>query len=203
MILAEDIYYENELQENISAEELRKQYNDGIIIWINGSGTAPNGKPGAYRCVLDYMGHVKYMEKQLPGATANQTMLTGAIEAIECVNKPLRIYLIVPTALGFASGFKGKGPNAVLIQQLCEVVKEKQCMLTEVQFINGGDTIKRFVYMCNPDKSKAELPEKQKKEGQNRYKEILYKECIAKVVQVLEAKGVAKELIEEVKNIRP
>ena len=68
--------------------------------------------------MIDYMGHVKYMEKQLPDATANQAMIMGAIDAAQCVNKPIRLYLISPVALGFANGLKGKGSNGDLIQQL-------------------------------------------------------------------------------------
>ena len=59
MILPEEIGYECEIQENISIDELRKDYKESIIIWLNGSGTSPDGKSGAYRCVLDYKGHTK------------------------------------------------------------------------------------------------------------------------------------------------
>lgn len=206
MILAEEIGYECEIQENISIEDIRKEYAEGIIIWLNGSGSSPDGKSGSYRCVLDYRGHVKFMERQLPGATANQTMITGAIDAIQCVNKPLRVYLIAPTALGFVNGFKGKGPNGSLIQQLCESIKEKGCQLTEVQFVNGGDAIKKFVYLCNPDKSGLHAYEKQREEKQKAkksYKEIVYNECLSKVIQVLAKNGVDNSLIEAIREIRP
>lgn len=210
MISAEEIGYGSEIQENISVEAIREEYTDGIIIWLNGSGTSPDGKPGSYRCVLDYKGHVKFMQKQLPGATANQTMITGAIEAIQCVNKPLRVYLIAPTALGFVSGFKGKGPNGYLIQQLCECIKEKGCQLTEVQFINGGEAIKKFVFSCNPDKTDLTAYEKgkadkqkEKKAYNERYKEIVYNECLSKVIQVLMKNGVDNSLIEVIREITP
>ena len=210
MILAEEISFESEIQENICVEDIRKEYSEGIIIWLNGSGTSPDGKSGSYRCVLDYRGHVKFMERQLPGATANQTMIIGAIDAIQCINKPLRVYLISPAALGFVNGFKGKGPNGSLIQQLCECIKEKDCQLTEVQFINGGNEIKKFIYSCNPDKAKMSEYEKQQNEKQKskemyreKYKESIYNECLLKVIQVLTENGVDNSLIEMIREIRP
>lgn len=206
MIFSEEIGFENELQENISIEDIRKEYNDGIIIWLNGSGASQEGKMGAYRCVLDYKGHVKFIEKQLPEATANQSMITGAIDAVQCVNKSVRIYLITPTALGFATAFKGKGTNSVLIQQLYEIIKQKNCQLTEVQFINGGDAIKKFVFSCNPDKTQINLYEKQrekKQENRMKYKEMVYQECLEKVAQILRKNAVDTDLIEAIREIRP
>lgn len=203
MVSAEEIGYENEIQENISIEDMRKEYANGIIIWVNGSGMSPDGKPGSYRCVLDYMGHVKYMEKQLPDATANQSMIMGAIDAVQCVNKPIRLYLVSPTALGFVNGFKGKGPNGALIQQLCEAIKARKCQLTEVQFMNSGDAIRKFIYACNPDKSKTDALERQHEKKKNRYKEVIYDECLTKVVQILRGNNVDKTVIEAVENIKP
>lgn len=203
MILPAEIGYECEIQENISLDDLREAYKDGIIIWLNGSGTSPDGKPGAYRCVLEYKGHTKFIEKQVPGATANQSMLMGAIEAVKCVNKPLRIFLISPTALGFASGFKGKGPNYSLVEQLCEDIKEKDCVLTEVQFINGSASIKKFVYSCNPNQSDVEQFQRKQEEKSNRYKEIIYRECLLKVEDVLANHGIDKSIIEAIRGIRP
>lgn len=203
MITAEEIGYENEMLENMEIDDIRKQYQDGIIIWLNGSGMSPYGKKGSYRCVLDYLGHVKFMEKELLEVTGNQAMIMGAIDAIQCVNKSIRLYVVAPTALGYVTGFKGKGPNGKLMQQLYEIVKEKKCQLTEVQFVNGAESIKRFVYSCNPDKKKLELYEKQQEDKRNRYKEIIYDECISKVVQELLCFGVEKSIIEKIRNIKP
>ncbi len=203
MVLSEEIGYACEIQENISVEDIRKSYNDGIIIWINGSGESSDGKSGKYRCVLDYMGHVKYIEKQLSGATANQAMIMGAIDATKCVNKPVRLYLVSPTALGFANGFKGKGSNVALIQRLYEEIKERNCRLTEVQFLNSGDAIKKFVYSCNPDKSQAEMYDKQQNEKKQYYKEMIYKECLLKVERVLLKRNVDICIVDEIRKIKP
>ena len=203
MISPEEIGYECEIQENISIEELREEYKDSIIIWLNGSGASPDGKPGAYRCVLDYKGHTKYINNQVPNGTANQSMLTGAIEAVGHVTKPLRIYLISPTALGFVNGFKGKGPNGALVQQLCEIIKEKACFLTEVQYINGGAAIKKFVYDCNPNKEEVEQYQKKQEEKASWYKEKIYKECLLKVEKLLISRGIDNRIIDEIRGIRP
>ena len=203
MILPEEIGYECELQENISLEDLREVYKEGVIIWLNGSGASPDGKSGSYRCVLEYKGHTKYIENQVPNGTTNQSMLMGAIEAVKCVNKPLRIYLISPTALGFAKGFKGKGPNGALVQQLCEIIKEKDCFLTEVQFVNGGASIKKFVYSCNSNKEEVAQYRKTQEERGNWYKEKIYRECLLKVEKVLVNRDVDNSIIDEIRRIRP
>ena len=206
MISANEIGYECEIQENTSVEELRKNYNNCILIWINGSGASPNGNPGKYRCVLDFNGHVRYLEKQFPGATANEAMINGAIDATKCINKSMRLYIISSTALGFTTGFKGKGPNGALIQKLYEIIKEKKCELTEVQFINSGDAIKKFVLSCNPDKTEAGLynsQQERKKEYKDKYIEMIYKECLLKVERVLIKNNVDFKILNEVKKIKP
>ena len=203
MITADQIGYECEIQENISVEELRKSYSDGIIIWLNASGTSSDAKTGKYRCVLDYRGSIKYIEKNGLEVTANQAMILGAIDAMKCVNKPVRIYLVAPTALGFSTAFKGKGTNCSLIQQLYEEIKEKNCVFTEVQYLNGGEAMKKFVFSCNPDKSQIEAYDKQQDEKKKYYKKIVYDECILKVEQVLLKHSVDKSILDEVRKIKP
>ncbi len=203
MVLAEEIGYECEIQENMSIDDIRNAYKDGIIIWINGSGTSPDGKSAKYRYVLDYLGQVKYLEKELPETTVNQAMIRGAIDAVKCVNKPCRIYLVTPSALGFASAFKGKGSNAELIHQLFEVIKDKNITFTEVQYMARRDEIKKFIHSCNPDKSKIKEYEKQQEDKKNRYKEMIYKECLLQVEKLLVEKGVDSSVVEEIRRIRP
>lgn len=151
--LAEEIGYEYEIQENTSIDKIRKEYEDGIIIRVSGSGKSPEGKTGSYRCVMDYKGYTKYIERELPEAIANQSMLIGASEAIECVNKLARTFLVSPIQLGFINGFKGKGVNANLVQEVGRLIKSKKCHLTEVQYYNGAEEIKKIIYSCNPDKA--------------------------------------------------
>ena len=160
MICAEEIGYEYEIQENTSIDKIRNEYRDGVILWISGSGKSPEGKVAKYRCVLDYKGHTKYIEKELVDETANQAMLIGAVEAMECVTKQVRIFLVVPTQLGFIKCFKGQGINAGLAQKFWQMVKDNNCQFTEVQFYGGADKIKKFICTCNPNKFVLEEYEK-------------------------------------------
>lgn len=195
MISQNDIDFEFDVQENISTIELRKLYEDGIIIWLNSSGGSANGEPGCYRCALDYRGSAKYMEKELPGATANQAMIQGAIDAVTRITIAKRVFLIAPVKLGFAHAFKGKGVNCQYLQNLLSLIKQKQCQLTEVQFINGADEIKRLLRQYAPNKKVFD----EKKD----YKQVIYEDCLKKVVCVLERNMVDQSVIDEVKNLKP
>ncbi|MBE5869779.1 MAG: hypothetical protein E7294_00740 [Lachnospiraceae bacterium] len=194
MVTQEKIGYEIELQENISIDSLREQYQNGIIIWLTGSGPSPDRKSGCYRLVLDFAGHTKYMEKELPGKTANQTMILGAIDAVECVNKPFRLYIVSATALGFAGAFRGKGVNSSLLQELLFLIEQKACYLTEVQFYNGADLIKQFIRSCNPNKTTVKKKD---------YKQLIYEECLGKVERLLVQENVSREVIDRIRNIKP
>lgn len=206
MISKKDICFECDIQENISVEDIRKEYEEGVIIWVNGSGSNPKGKPASYRCVLDYMGHTKYMEKEIPDVTAHYAMITGIIDAVKCINKSVRLNVVCTTSLGFAGGFDGIGVNSALFQKLYELIKEKKCTLTEVQCVGCGEKIKKFIYSCNPDKSgrneyDAKVLEKEKKKYQ--YRAFLYSECISKVTKILTMRGVDSKIINEIKKIKP
>lgn len=203
MVLAEEIKYECEIQENISVADLRNAYKDGIIVWMNGSATSVDGKSAKYRCVIDYWGQVKYLEKEFFETTVNQAMIKGVIDAVMCVNKPFRIYLVTPSALGFASAFKGKGTNVELLQQLFERIKEKGITLTEVQYMTGKEEMKKFIYSCNIGGSKIKKDKKQQENKNNKYKEIVYRECLTKVEKILVSKGVEHSVVEEIRKLRP
>ena len=151
MVSQKDVEYEYEIQQNITANELREQYRDGVIVWLTASGGSFNGGNGCYRCALDYKGSVKYMEKELPQTTANQAMIKGAINAVDRITMSKRIFLISPTQLGFVGAFKGKGVNLQYLQDLLSLIKQKQCQLTEVHFINGVDEIKRLLRPYAPN----------------------------------------------------
>ena len=195
MVSQKVVEYNYEMQQNISASELREQYKDGVIVWLNASGGFANGGNGCYRCALDYKGSVKYMEKDLSGTTANQAMIKGAIDAISRITMSKRIFLISPTQLGFLGAFKGKGVNSQYLQDLLSLINQKQCQLTEVQFINGADEIKRLLRQYAPNKKVFD----EKKD----YKLIIYEDCLKNVVRVLERNMVDQNVIEEIKNLKP
>ena len=201
MITKRDIGFESEILENISVDDIRKQYEDGIIIWLHASGSSPYDEAGCFRCILDYKGKVKYLYDELPGATANQAMIRGAIAAVNCINSPKRIYLVAPTQLGFVGAFKGKGINCDLLTELLGIVLEKRCQITEVLYINAGTEIRRFI-----ENTKLAAMSKEaisaKKEVKD-YRQVIYEECINKVVGILESKGIHGDIISEIKELKP
>ena len=197
------IEFETELQENVSVEELKRQYRDGVIVWISGSGCTPEGKNGKYRAVLEYRGITKYLEREIADATANQVMISGITDAVRCLEKPVSVYVIAPTALGFASGSRGKGTNAGYFRELFELITAKNCKLTEVQFLNGSDAVKKYIFSVNPDKREQQTLEQKTMQKQRRYKEMIYRECIAKVTAILRKHDTDPSLIREITELRP
>ena len=202
LVTEKEIGYDLEIQENITIEELRRQYWEGIMIWLNASGASPEGKGGAYRCVMDFHGNVKYMEKELPGATANQAMIQGAIDAVSCVQKPMRVFICAPTALGYESAFKGKGVNSGLMQELFKLLLKKGCQVTEVRFTGGADLLRRYVLSCDPGHTKLDELNKKEQQGKNYYQTKIYGECIEKVVAVLKKNHIDDFVIQEIMQIK-
>lgn len=202
LVTEREIGYDLEIQENITIQELRKQYWEGIIIWINASGTSPEGKPGEYRCVMDFHGKIKYLEKELPGATANQAMIHGAIDAVNCIQKPMRVFLCAPAALGYESAFKGKGVNSDLLQELFKMLLKKGCQVTEVRYTGGADLIRKHVLSCNPDHTKLDELNKKEQQGRDYYRTKIYGECIEKVVAVLKKNHIDDSVIQEILQIK-
>lgn len=206
MITAEMVGYEFEEQENISVKDLQKSYSGNVILWMTGSADSAGDKSGKFRYVLQFNEGKKYYEGDLKQTTANRAMILGAIDAIKKMNKPAHIYLVVATSLGFQSGFKGKGPNGDLIQKLLELIAEKKCTFTEVKYTNGANNIKRLVYSVSGDEGlihKLEGEEHQNRTYQNKYKETIYEECLAKVRRILEVEKVDSKIIALVQDIKP
>lgn len=191
--MKEKIAYEKDVYHKVSPSYIKRKYDDGILIWVSGSG----GPPAKYRVVLEYQGHTRYLEGAVGQRSANQAMILGALEAVKQIKRPDQIYLVCPTELGFLTGLKGKGPNAALIQELLEEIAERGCRLTEVYNKGGGEAIKEYVWSVNPDKGPAPVNKKV-----NFWKERNYHECLGKVVQVLQECGVDEEIIEKVRAIR-
>ncbi len=198
MISSEDIGYEFEIEENTTIEAIRESHNDGICIWVSGSGPSPS-ENSRYRIVMEANGKAKYMEKECPGKTANQVMIEGAKDAVGHILRPIRIYLIIPTSLGFDKGFKRKGVNAEHVQELFAAIKEKGCLLTEVRYINGSNDIKKYVAENNPDKKAVHALE----EKQLWYKNHVYQECLGKVTEILKEYHIDDEVIRKVNTIHP
>lgn len=200
-----DIKFDIEITENISAVEVEKSHIGSVNIWITGSG-AINGKEGRFRYILQYKDAKKYEEKIMPGVTANQAYIYGAIHAVKCINKSCKICIIVPTALGFEMALKGKGANVDLIHILYDEIVKRGCELIEVRFINGAQEIK--TYIANNSGKNSLIEELQKKDIEKedrklQYKKAIYRECLEKVCRVLKKEGVMDEILEKINEIQP
>ena len=211
--MKEKIAYEKDVYHKVSPDYIKRKYDDGILIWVSGSG----GPPAKYRVALEYQNHIRYLEKGVGSHTANQAMILGAVEAVKQIKRPDQIYLVCPTELGFLTGLKGKGPNADLIQELLTEIADRDCKLTEVYIKGGGEAIREYLYSVNPNRAanpnrgtnpnRAANPNRSAEAAQvnkkvSFWKERNYEECLEKVVAILEEHQVASEIIEEVRAVR-
>lgn len=193
----------------MSVEDIQKLHIRDINIWITASGCS-GGKEGQLRYILQYGNGTKFGEEMLSGATANQAYIQGAIHAVRRITGSFRICIIVPTALGFEKGFRGKGVNGELIGTLYEEIAKRGCTLTEVRYLNGADVIKKYIAQ-NADNTKyADELERKQNEKQNKkqnkklqYEMKIYKECLVKVCRILEAEGIDNEILEKINKIKP
>ena len=202
MSLAEEIGYEYELEENTTIDDIKASHMDGICIWVSGSGPSPS-EEARYRIVKEAKAGARYYEKECPGKTANQAMITGIINAVNRVRFPMRLYIVSATALGFEKGLKGKGTNAGYLKELFGAVIEKNCHLTEVRWNNGSEELKKYIYSKNPDKEAAKAFDNKQSEKQLRYKEFIYRECLEKVTEILLENNVGRNVIYRVNELRP
>lgn len=210
MISSKEINYESELIDNITIEDIKNNYSDGFIIWLHGSGASDESGTSTYKCVLEYKSNLMFFSGKIDGNSPNRAMIEGAIEAVGHVNLPKRIYIIAPTQLGYLGAFKGKGVNGERLQELFEKVKEKNCFLTEVCIASGGDMLKK--YTGNSQNVKDEKCSKSyiensinrnmaASEKQNRYKRMIYNECVSKVISILSKYSVDEKIINEINEI--
>ncbi|MBQ8008951.1 MAG: hypothetical protein IJ256_05470 [Bacteroidaceae bacterium] len=132
------------------------------------------------------------MEGNVPGASPNQAMLDGAVEAVGMIKKPSNVRLISSCPLGFKAGFRGKGPNADRVQRLLEKIKERGHTLSFS--LTDADVIKGWI---------SENSGKKFEDKTEKYKRVIYAECIEKVIEILEEYGVDENVITQVKRIEP
>ena len=203
MSLTEEIGYEYEVEENTTIDHIKELHNDGIFIWVSGSGPTPS-KNATYRILMEAKRCVpKYLENDCAGKTANQIMLIGIKDAVDCVRMPMRLYIICATSLGFEKGLKGKGTNAEYVKELFDSVIEKKCHVTEIRWSDGSYDLKKYIYSKNPDRVSAKALENKQSEKQLRFKEYIYRECLEKVITILEEEKISPTIIRKVKEVRP
>lgn len=206
MITKEQIGYELEIEENVSVEDIRKAHPTDFLVWLSGSGQSPNGSHATYRYLVERGSRHDFVKGEVSDATANQAFIYGLINAVSRLTKPVRIFAISPTSLGFETAFKGKGVNHAILQELYELLAEKQCTITEVRFINGANAIKTHIYANSDDprliQEKKEQDTRQKEYKYN-YKATVYQECLSKVASILASHNVSDEIINIVMDIKP
>ena len=78
--------------------------------------------------------------------SSNVGMLYGIIDACNHIKgSNAKIYLIVPTELGFQKALKQKGVNFSLIKEILDLCDSKHLLLFPITFLNGGKYIKQLV----------------------------------------------------------
>ena len=200
------IGYQEEWQENVTPEDIRREHENEILLWVAGAAKSPVDADGHYYCCLDWNGALKYFEGDVPGASANAAMIEGMIAAASGIKRSASVCLIPITLLGIKNAFKGKGPNAQRLCAFFDVLREKECTLTEIQYPGGAEEIKKLIFAADPTGQAAKRIEKEKanaRKGVAEYKEKVYAECLAKVERVLALCDTPQEVIDRVRNIRP
>ena len=194
MVTEEDLQYEQELLENLSVEDIRQMYPDEVLFWVRGSGASAAHPEGAYYGVLDYRGNVRFMEGSVKGATAYGAILEGVKAAAERLRTPVRFHVIAPTDLYFRrTGFEGRaGQNGPLMQEIFETLYRKGCRMSYSRA--DSDTVKEWI------NSHADRPMEPK---ENRYRKIVYRECLGKVTEILRNYRVSDEIIRRISELEP
>ena len=190
MITQSEVNYSEEIIENLSVSDIREIYAESLLIWTCGSGSGTGHPAGNYYCVLDYKGNTRFMEGEIYGASANAAMIDGFRKAVINLKKSVHILLLTPCPLGFNMGFHGKGPNAEKLQAALKEVKGKGCSLATS--VITGDLIKRFI---------MEQSGKSQDSKGNRYKKMVYTECLDRVCRLLQENGVNPAVIQKVRQI--
>ena len=194
MINDQDVNFEQETMENLTVQEIRGMYKDELILWISGSGVGPGRPCGCYYGLLDYKDNVRYMEGEFPNATANQAMIRGLTEMVQAVKKPLRLIAVSPCPLGFTAGFRGKGTNGTLIQDALRGIKEKGCSLTALVLPGQAEELRMWIMEHSGRKVESK---------KNKYKEMIYRECLGQVTEILKASGIDSGIIGRIEMIEP
>lgn len=129
---------------DISIDDIKRDCEDGVILWLAESGGTLR-KESSYTCGLEYKGNKKIVAANTGMHTPNQSLILGAIYCLRHIQKPCHIYSVAAIQIGYVTGFKGKGTNAKLIQELLGLIESKNCKLTEIVLLNGGKRIKTYL----------------------------------------------------------
>lgn len=207
MVSEQELDFESEYRENVLIDDIRRSCSDGIIIWVCGSGSSPDGGMASYNALLEKKGMYLSCSGDREGYTANQIMITGLQDAAGHIRVSSKVYVVCAAALGFAKAFRGKGCNGVLLQQFLQILSDKQCKLTEVVFCGGGSDIREYILVhgqgTEAQREWFAKKKEEKKEYVSAWKEKVYRECLTKVLAVLCEEGIEEPVLLKVRNIRP
>lgn len=151
-ITKEDLDFKTEIHQNCSIEEMIKLYPDSLIIVANGSATS-SVKKGKYRYELIYHDKTLYVENEFDTTSANRAAIKAVSVAVNRINRSCKIVVITAVHIGMVNAFRSKGINAIEIQNIFKILKDKKCTLTEAYFVNGSREIKRFFRKSNKSNS--------------------------------------------------
>lgn len=141
----DDVNYERIVLGKVSADYIKRECKDSIIIWITGSGSASDSDRATYSAVLEYNGKGKCLTGSHIGSTANQIMIEGITECIKRINSPSKVHIVCAAKLGIQRAFVGKGINASQIMEALKLLKSKGCKLVELDCEGAGTVINKYV----------------------------------------------------------
>jgi len=194
MVTEEDLQYEKNLLENLSVEKIHEMFPEDVLLWIRGSAGSPNRPDAMYYGLLDYKGNVRFFEGAVPDATMFGALIAGVKAAVEMIRFPVRVHLITPTDIGLQRGFKAKGMYGGQYQEILQMLKDKSCQLSDSRA--DGETVRMWI-MSHSDKPAAAEPK------ENKYKKIVYRECLGKVTELLRQHQIDPELINQINQLQP
>ncbi len=90
----------------------------------------------------------------LEDTTANRCIILGLIDAVKLLKKPCKVNLVTSTPIGVVTVMKkGKGTNGDIINELLNLLKEKNC---EAEFFAvEGEGDKLNAYICSKTEEKS------------------------------------------------
>jgi len=176
-------------------------YSERVLIVYGSCDYATN--TGIYHYVLTDEDDVIFNEhKESEIKSPNDCMLIGIKEAINHIQNPVAINLVVATELGFDLAFRNKGANLKLVLEIYELLISKGCVL-RVYVLNGkGEDIQRYVSGFFNDKPREFKDKKERKQVYVKsYEQKIYERCMDEVAVKMNKLGIEKELIFKITGI--
>ena len=188
-----DIGFESQLVENMPIENLLDLYDDSCYVIINVRFSRLNNS-GSYVELIYKGGKYLVLKGEAEGTSSISIYLAGIRDVIDRANPHINLVLITPAQIGFKGGFRGKGPNCKVINELLRKMKEKNITLKELYYPGGVDEIRAFLSQYTELSSKSHYKSKSSKE--------IYNACIYDVLQVLKMNNVDSSVVGQVLELQ-